>query len=665
MLGTKSIFPICFIIIVCISAGLLFANASFNKYNFRDLKNDNYNITATIAEKYDDNDKTSLLLTNIKIENKEYNFCIKGSAENLYVNVKCGDVVNFDGYLYVANLVSNNKLNTYILKNNLQYYAYINVDTLSVIDYEFNLINNFKDKTKTLLTEHMSDENAGFAFATICGDKTLLSDTYYQTFKNAGLAHILAVSGLHVGFLVGAIIFILKLLKINTKYQFYIIAILLFVYCMLCGFAPSILRASIMSLCLSLGMVLGERNDTLSNLSLAGVLVLLIQPLYLYDVGFLLSFASVFGILFLQKPFCKLLCKIKIPKVLSEMFAVSIGATIATIPVIFSCFGEISIISLLSNLVVLPIFSMMFIVLLVSVFINLIVPLPFLISIAEFFVNIVVTLSAVFAKVAMVKTFAFDVLSSIAYYLLIFFCSPFVMISFNAKAILFYAIYMACAPYLTFVNAERYFENNYMSVVGSVSDTLFVTTESNCKILIGAGKDKYDLKNISTMLKSSKVQNIDYLILVSYKDEYQTNVSDIVAEFDISNILVFGDFGNSTKIGLASVISASRNLEFLNVESFNDAENNFSLKLLSINSKTKAVDLTIDKINILKLESTLTKLQYSNNSHFFKSYDICFAENYQTYYSEILFYDSFVCHSLKNSQSGIIYVETNELWTFD
>ena len=143
MLGTKSIFPICFIIIVCISAGLLFANACFNKYNFRDLKNDNYNITATIAEKYDDNDKTVLLLTNIKIENKEYNFCIKGSAENLYVNVKCGDVVNFDGYLYVANLVSNNKLNTYILKNNLQYYAYINVDTLSVIDYEFNLINNF------------------------------------------------------------------------------------------------------------------------------------------------------------------------------------------------------------------------------------------------------------------------------------------------------------------------------------------------------------------------------------------------------------------------------------------------------------------------------------------------------------------------------------------
>lgn len=659
--GAKSLSTICIIVLCALFVGNLLAVVNINHHSYRNFDNGNYNLTACVSEIYQSGGKTSVLLKDVQHDDKAYSFNIQTSFDSTFSDIEVGDVIEFECYLYKTSLIANGSINTYVLKNNLHYNAYITEESIQVVDTKTYVVDKLKDNIKTVLFNNMSNQNAGFAFATLCGDKTLLSDLYYQTFKNAGLAHILAVSGLHVGFLVSAVLFVLKLLKIKRKVSFYVLAVVLFIYCMLCGFAPSILRASIMSLCLCIGMVMGERNDTLSNISLAGVIILILQPLYLCDVGFLLSFASVFGILFLQKPISKMFCKIKMPKFLAEIFAVSISATLGTIPIIFSYFGEISLISILSNFVVLPLFSVMFVVLLIASVLNLIFPIPFFINIAEFFVNIVVQCSSIFAKCAMLKTFSFDVISSIIYYLIIFFCSPFVMISTKSKCILFYAFYMLMSPVIATINSEKYFTKDTISVVGGVYDAMFVATKSNTTIMINVGADEYECKNLLIMLKTNKVKHLDYLFLYSYKEKFQSNVANVINQIDIDNIIVVGDFDNSAKIGLAKYVPTSCNLIFTSKAYYNSYD--FYIKGLVINNYIKGVNIILKDYNFLLIFSEITKMQLQEYKTYFGMYDAIVAEKICEQYMSLDF-KKFVCHRLSNTIYGETYVAPNELWTF-
>ena len=329
----------------------------------------------------------------------------------------------------------------------------------------------------------MTDDNAGFAYAVLVGDKSILSDDYYSTFKNAGLAHILAVSGLHVGFLVALVNIILKLCKVKGKYRFFAVLGILLIYNILCNFSPSVFRASVMSICLLLGLVLGERNDILSNLSLAGIIILLAMPLYLFDVGFLLSFGSVLGILFFAKPITKLLSKIKFPNFLAESIAVTISATIGTIPFTFKYFGEFAPISVLSNLFVLPLFSIMFSILILCVFLNLIVNLPFLISFSQFFVNILTNFSAIFAKFGLIKTINFDTISILIYYFICFVASPYFMISIKSKLIVVLGFVICLCGTISLCSIQKVIKNNSIYVSQSAIPSTLYVTKNNETIL--------------------------------------------------------------------------------------------------------------------------------------------------------------------------------------
>jgi ComEC/Rec2-related protein len=662
-LGTKKIMPVCLIVVAGILLGAGLSLGSYFVNVQRQLSNGNYTISAKVGEISTEESSSTILLKNVVIDGKSYNFKMRAIIDTEYLDIGVGDTISCDAYLYATSLVSDGKIDTKFLKNKLYYYCSITSSEISVTDGNADFIDGIKDKTKTILLENMSEQNAGFSYATLVGDKSMLSDEYYQIFKNAGLAHILAVSGLHVGFLVLAIKFLLNKLKIKRKNQFFVIAVVLLFYCTLCGFSPSIFRASVMSLCLMLGMVLGERNDAVSNLSLAGVIVLLTQPLYLFDVGFLLSFGSVFGILFLQKPIANLLAKARLPKSLCEMIAVTISATLGTIPATFSYFGEISVIFALSNLVVLPLFSVMFVILLICAFINLILPLAFLIKFAEFFVNIVVNLSAVFAKVGMVETFDFSAFLAVLYYVVMFVCSPYFMVKAKSKLIVCFAILMFLSPCLAIYNAPKYYETYSVSTVGGVSNTLFVTTNQNQKLLLNVGTDEYELQSVENMLKKLKVKKLDYLVLAGYKDSYQSLVCDIAGDFEIAHIVVMGTLDSSTKLGLAQSIKTNKDLEFCEETEFCTQNEQITINILEISGVLKATSIEYGNNKVAKLESSLTKLQIQNNLVFFENCDVCFSKYYSEKFEDLSF-QKFVCHSSKLLTQKTIYVETDVLWTF-
>ncbi len=142
-------------------------------------------------------------------------------------------------------------------------------------------------------------EQSGLAKALLLGVREGLDENVRQDFTKAGIAHVLAVSGLHVGFLVFGLLLLLSLLKPSPLVRLMLVAVFLLAYCRLLDFTPSVVRASILSLLLLSAKLFKRRVDPLTSLAAAFLLILLARPLDLMNLGFQLSFLAVLGIVLL------------------------------------------------------------------------------------------------------------------------------------------------------------------------------------------------------------------------------------------------------------------------------------------------------------------------------------------------------------------------------
>lgn len=132
--------------------------------------------------------------------------------------------------------------------------------------------------------------------ALLIGQRAELPDELRDDFQRTGIAHVLSVSGLHVGILVLVLRQLFKWLKLSPRMQFGLLFLLLLAYCRLLDFAAPVLRASVLALFLSFGLLVHRRSDPLTGLSAAFMVILIFRPLDLFHVGFQLSFLAVLGI---------------------------------------------------------------------------------------------------------------------------------------------------------------------------------------------------------------------------------------------------------------------------------------------------------------------------------------------------------------------------------
>ena len=115
------------------------------------------------------------------------------------------------------------------------------------------------------------------------------ADQIVEEFRDTGIAHILAISGLHIGFIIFLLTWLTTSLKLSPKTAFLVQGTVLGFYCLLVGGSPSVIRASIMGIIILGGRVVGRKPEPINSLFLAAFIVLLINPLDLYEIGFQLS----------------------------------------------------------------------------------------------------------------------------------------------------------------------------------------------------------------------------------------------------------------------------------------------------------------------------------------------------------------------------------------
>ena len=262
-----------------------------------------------------------------------------------------------------------------------------------------SLIQKYKLRVKDILEEYLSDDYSSLAYTMLFGDKAGMDEDISSSFSASGIAHLLAVSGLHVGFIVTMIGFILGPFKASKKTKFVVVSIVAFLYAMLCGFSVSVSRAFIMTAVLLYFNSKYKENDSLSALAFAGILLLLICPIRVYDAGFRLSFCAVLGIILLTKPMQRMFSKIFKPK-LSSTLAVSLSAQIGTLPAMVFHFEKLSIFALVANLLAIPIASLAFMIMFFFVLLgSIFAPLGIGVYLFEPLMFVVTKISNVFASV--------------------------------------------------------------------------------------------------------------------------------------------------------------------------------------------------------------------------------------------------------------------------
>ena len=412
---------------------------SFNKtvdYTPSTIQARIYNIT---------NEKDGMVVAyadSIEFDNENINDNLKiiiYDNDGLFENIAIGSIIKFKPFrFYKSDLFYNIIPDSRVYSEDLKYTTSVLFDDITYIGTDKTLAEIAKENIKENLSLGLTNENTEIAYSALFGDKDLLSDKQYNAYKLSGVAHLLAVSGLHVGIIVGILNWICKWFKIKRWYKLALIASFLLLYMHLCDYSVSIIRASIMSLVAIVAGIMKREYDPFNSIALAGIVIFFINPLCIFDVSFLLSFACVLGITILYMPIEKALSKTKMPHKIVKSVAISLSTTIAIVFIMAYFFRTLNIISIIANVVLIPIFTLAFEVTFVVSFISIAIPyvsyLLYPINYIFDFINIVATVLGNLA-ISNFNTITFNFIAIIIYFVLLLFLGRFCTARYQYKMI--------------------------------------------------------------------------------------------------------------------------------------------------------------------------------------------------------------------------------------
>lgn len=229
----------------------------------------------------------------------------------------------------------------------------------------------YRVKQRLLLAcDHLFYDQSPLLRAMLWADKTYLENDTISVFRVSGLSHILALSGLHVSFFTGVLYLLIPPAK--PRLRFVIVALFLLLYCAIAAFPASLVRASVMCLCFLSAQVFQRRSDLPCALAFAAILILLVSPSSLFDLGFQLSFAAVSGIAMLSKFILRILNRL--PRPFAQSLCTTLSATLGVLPLSVYAFGVIPVYSLFANFFLVPLVPFCIIPAFFSVLLDLICP---------------------------------------------------------------------------------------------------------------------------------------------------------------------------------------------------------------------------------------------------------------------------------------------------
>ena len=531
------------------------------KYNTKYDLNSN-NLTGIIIAKKIDGDKLSLTIKDQEKVIVSYYINSLEEKEYLENNLLLGSKIKLEGSFSIPN--KNTIFNTFNYRKylyNKKIYTLFYASKITILDNNVNIFYKLKNKIKQRINNFTLAKPYLEAF--ILGDNDYIDSNIYKTYQNNGVTHLFAVSGMHIGFLGLFLTNILKRFKIKDNYLNLIIILFLSFYMFLIGFSASVIRASLLYIFLLINKKLNLNLATLDVLYILGIILLIINPFYIYDLGFQYSFLTSGGLILFNK-------KIK-GNYLKKTFLVSLYAFIFSLPITLFNFYEFNLLTILNNIIVVPLVSVILFPLSLLTFI-----LPFLENSLMFGFKILENINLFLNKISInIIVPKINIIFIIIYYLIIY-----LIFKKDIKYIIWLVILIGSFKLKPHLDSNFYV---YYIDVGQGDASLIISEKQKEVILIDTGgvvsysKESWQernsnfnvMDNIIILLKSLGISKIDYLIGSHGDYDHIGNGLYFIDNFKVDKVILNNDEFNNTEKKLIQELNKKKIKYYQNIKELN------------------------------------------------------------------------------------------------
>ena len=490
--------------------------------------------------------------TSIELLSKEKILC----TINKELNIKLGTKIKVVGELKKPNINTNYNLfnyRNYLLSKKIKWI--FQIEELEIIDKEINLKYELKNY---FINKINNSRNKEYLKLFILGENKLENETK-TNYQTLGISHLFAISGMHITLLTGFLLKILNKISKNIKLNLIIIFIFLLFYLFLTNYSASVIRASLLFVGINIKKILKLKIDNENILLLILGILLIYNPYYIYDLGFVFSFSISYflirysNIINNQKGY------------FNQLLMTSLIAYIVSIPIMINGFSQINLTSIILNCIFVPFVSIIVFPLSLLTFI-----FPFLepiLSITIFILESLAKFTSNFNILIIIPKIPIYII--ILYYIYVFYLFN----KFKYKKLIIIVIFI-------FITSNIKYMINYpiltMIDVGQGDSVLIELPHNKANILIDTGgivnyygTNKHNVaKNILIpYLKSIGLKQIDYLVITHGDFDHIGDAEYLINNYKVKNIILNSGKNNQLEKDLIKYLK-KRNINYINISKY-------------------------------------------------------------------------------------------------
>lgn len=541
---------------------------------------------------------------------------------------------NYNGFDYELYLKTKKIYGSFIVDN----YEKINNKNSHNLDILWKkFIAKVKNKIKDTVEKNLSKENAQLLLGLLIGEKEYIDKDIINSFRDASLSHILAISGAHFAYILLFLKFICKKLKRNTLGKILTILIIIF-FMQLTGNTPSVTRAGMTSILMILASLLHRKNDFWTSLCLTLLIQIVYNPYVIFDIGLILSYSGVIGIV----TFYNIIKN----KVKLKLLSVTLSANLIITPVMMYNFNTIYPYFIISNYIA----SILLGPIIILGFISTVLNFKFIYTIENLLLTILINSSKFCANLPMPKIYVATptLISIIVFYALLIYIymkknikknirnntrnniknnpRKNVKNNLNKKVIALCLIIVI----LTNVNVSIFINNklviNFIDV--GQGDSCLIRIKDKSILIDGGGtadkNSNYDVgKNVLLpYLLSRKITRINYIVISHFDTDHVGGLFTILKELKVEKVIICKQIETSENYENFKRLVNENKINVIEVSKGDILNFDKELKMRILWPKEEQI-----RENILNNNSIVAKLEYKNFSMLFTGDIEKIAEN--------------------------------------
>jgi len=450
----------------------------------------------------------------ISLKSKERIIVTYKYTGKVFNNLSYGDKIKVTGVLKEPS--TNNIFNNFNYKKYLYNKKIYYIIEASKIDKTQNNNNHIYTIKNLLYTRINSLKSSNYIKALLFGDNKLDKEikTSYQI---NGISHLFSVSGFHINFITSIIYFYLDRVTYNKKIKYITVDIFLVLYLLLCN-TTSLLRCTVMNILLSINHLLKLDIKKIDIVLLTLILCIIINPFIIYDIGFIYSYTISFFLILYKN-------KYKTNNKLLKIIYISLISFLVSLPINIYTSYEINFLSIILNIIIVPIVSL------------ILLPLSLLTLIFPILDNILYLITSILEKISLytsnINIFK-QILSKPSIILIIIYYLVIILILSKNKHYYLILILLIFHKTIPLYNSNL---EVVMFDVGEADSMLISTPSKKVNILIDTGRG-IDINNIIIYLKSIGISKLNYLIITHGDEDHIGGALYLIDNFKVDNVIL-------------------------------------------------------------------------------------------------------------------------------